>query len=129
MMRRFGPRRAAKIRRECAGGVSSSRSPWMVSVGAVMWAAAAALRFAVRPAVVGDHVEPTRQEVLRDTDARAAVVGDAVKDDDGAALGRGVKPPALQLDAGPFEFDGVDRTVRLSVQRMSLRVQQRIRGP
>ena len=44
-------------------------------------------------------------------------------------LSGGVEPPALQLDAGAFEFDGVDRTVRLSVHRMSLRVQQRIRRP
>ena len=40
-IRRFGPVKAAKIRRACSGDVSASSSPWITRTGAVMNGAAA----------------------------------------------------------------------------------------
>jgi len=83
----------------------------------------------VRPAVVGDDVEPARQKMIGDPDTAAAVVADAVEVDDGPALLARVEPPALQVDARPLKLDRVERTVRLARHRSARRVQERVRPP
>ncbi len=91
--------------------------------------AGVAARFAVRAAVVGEHVEPQRIEVLRDRDPRRAVVTQAVKiDDQPSSRVLGSEQPTGQVDAH-VQVDLLEFDRRQLGHRPPRRVEQRVRPP
>ena len=96
-MRRFGARRAAKIRCECAGGVSSSWSPWMSSVGAVMRAAAAiGLTSSTRNWPIFPASSNALREASRGREERGALGGGGVQIGECGDRDHGRDPPILR---------------------------------
>src|SRR5476649_1917974 len=84
-----------------------------------------AIRFAVSPAVVRDHVEPAPAESLDDAGAARPVVGDTVQIHDGAAARAGcAAPPAFQADASSSERRLLARRRRGLRDSMTGRMQQ-----